>query len=303
MGDYPALQLPAWIDLLAIGAGALAGAAGAVRLRFDLIGVLFVAIMMGLGGGIIRDILLGLRPVAVTDETYLVTAVVAGLFSLLVLRVVKRWNQLFLIFDALSLGLFTIVGVEKAALYQVPYAGAVFVGVVAGVGGGVVRDLVSNQPVEIVRRGTWNAAAALVGAIVYVIVRELDGPVIAAEIVAFVVIVGVRYSALHWGWKTSEASQLLSKVKQIPISKVKQIPLPTFRGGRWSGSAEAATPGADAADADAADVAGVDAAGAGRHDAATPAGPDRDPQGQPCGRADAAPDGDDRAAPDTGQLT
>jgi uncharacterized membrane protein YeiH len=250
MEEFPLLQLPAWIDLLAIGVGALAGAAGAVRLGFDLVGVLFVAIMMGLGGGIIRDLLLGIRPVAVTDQNYLVTAVAAGLGALVVLRLVNRWNQLFLVFDALALGLFTIVGVEKATLYGVPDAGAIFIGVVAAVGGGVIRDLISNQPVEIVRRGTWNAAAALVGAIVYVIVRELDGPVLASEIVAFVVIVGVRYSALHWGWKTSEASQLLSKVKQIPISTVKQIPLSTFRGGRWSGSSPQRKPRAEASDAD-----------------------------------------------------
>ena len=251
MEEFPLLQVPAWIDLLAIGAGALAGAAGAVRLRFDLIGVLFVAIMMGLGGGIIRDILLGLRPVAVTNQNYLITAVAAGLGSLVVLRLVKRWNQLFLLFDALSLGLFTIVGVEKATLYGVPDAGAVFIGVVAAIGGGVIRDLISNQPVELVRRGTWNAAAALVGAIVYIAIRELKGAVVAAEITSFLVIVGVRYSALHWGWKTAEASELLSKVKQIPIS--------TFRGGRWSGSGDGQSLAAsDAASDDAAGNPGPD---------------------------------------------
>ena len=74
---YPLLQLPLWIDLLAIGSGALAGAANALRERFDIIGVLLIAILMGLGGGIIRDLLLGLRPVAVSNQAYLITAVAA----------------------------------------------------------------------------------------------------------------------------------------------------------------------------------------------------------------------------------
>jgi uncharacterized membrane protein YeiH len=225
--DFPLLQVPAWIDLLAIGVGALAGAAGAVRLRFDLIGVLFVAILMGLGGGIIRDVLLGLRPVAVTDQNYLLTAVGAGLAALVVLRLVNRWTQLFLVFDALSLALFTIVGVEKAALYGIPGAGAIFIGVVSGVGGGVIRDLVADQPVEIVRRGTWNAAAALVGAAGYVVLRDVHAPVLVAEITAFVIIVAARYSALHWGWQTAEAADLLARVTHLPR--------PAWGGGRRPG--------------------------------------------------------------------
>jgi uncharacterized membrane protein YeiH len=214
--EFPVLQLPPWIDLLAIGVGALAGAATAVRLRFDLIGVLFVAILMGLGGGIIRDVLLGLRPVAVTNQAYLLTAVGAGIAALAVLRLVTRWTGLFSLFDALALGLFTIVGVEKAFLYQVPYAGAIFIGVLTAVGGGVIRDVIGDQPVEVVRRGTWNAMAALAGAVVAVGLRALGAPAIISESIAFVVIVGARFSALHWGWQTSEAGDLLARVQRLP---------------------------------------------------------------------------------------
>ncbi|MGC3992733.1 MAG: TRIC cation channel family protein [Propionicimonas sp.] len=219
MGDeYGLLQVPAWIDLLAIAAGALSGAAGAVRPRFDLIGVLLVAILMGLGGGIIRDVLLGLRPVAVTNQSYLITAVAAGLGSMLLLTVMTRWVQLFSLFDALALALFTIVGVEKAVLYGAPVAGAVFIGVSAAVGGGVFRDIISGQPVEIVRRGSWNAAAALVGAVLFVALRTLPLPVAAAEATAFAVIVGVRYCSLHFGWQTAEAGDLLAKVTRGRIT-------------------------------------------------------------------------------------
>lgn len=210
--QFPLLQVPVWIDLLAIGAGALAGAAGAVRKRFDLIGVLLVAIMMGLGGGIIRDVLLGLRPVAVTNEAYLITAVAAGLGAIAVLHLITRWVYLFSLFDALALALFAIVGVEKAILNGVPPAGSIFIGVAAAVGGGVIRDIISGQPVEIVRRGTWNAAAALTGAVLYLLLRTVNLPVAVAEISAFAVIVAVRYFSLHFGWQTAEAGDLLAKV-------------------------------------------------------------------------------------------
>lgn len=214
--EFPLLQVPLWIDLSAIGAGALAGAAGAVRQRFDLIGVLLVAILMGLGGGIIRDVLLGLRPVAVTNESYLITAVAAGLAAIVLLHLITRWVQLFSLFDALALALFTIVGVEKATLNGVPPAGSVLIGVAAAVGGGVIRDIISDQPVEIVRRGTWNAAAALVGAILYLLLRTFSVPVAIAEVAAFLIIVGARYSSLHFGWQTAEAGDLLAKVTRRP---------------------------------------------------------------------------------------
>ncbi len=209
--EFPLLQVPLWIDLLAIGTGALAGAAGALRQRFDLIGVLLVAVLMGLGGGMIRDVLLGLRPVAVTNEAYLVTAALAGLAAILLLRLVTRWVLLFSLFDALALALFTIVGIEKAILNGAPPGGAVLIGVAAGVGGGVIRDVVSGQPVEIVRRGSWNASAALVGAFLYLVLRALSAPVGIAEIAAFVIIVGTRYCSLHFGWQTAEAGDLLAR--------------------------------------------------------------------------------------------
>ena len=209
---FPLLQVPLWIDLLAIGTGALAGAAGALRQRFDLIGVLLVAVLMGLGGGIIRDVLLGLRPVAVTNEAYVITAVAAGLASILLLRLVTRWVLLFSLFDALALALFTIVGIEKALLNGAPAAGAALIGVTAGVGGGVIRDIVSGQPVEVVRRGSWNASASLAGAIVYLLARALAVPVGIAELVAFVVILGARYSSLHFGWQTPEVGDLLARI-------------------------------------------------------------------------------------------
>ena len=107
------LQVPLWIDLTAVVVGALAGASVAARERFDAVGALLLAVVMGLGGGIIRDLLLGLRPVAVTSGYYLPTVAIAALAGLLLTSLLRRFGAAFVILEALSVGLFTVVGVER----------------------------------------------------------------------------------------------------------------------------------------------------------------------------------------------
>lgn len=193
------LQVPLWIDLAAVVVGALAGAGTAVRERFDMIGVLLLAVVMGLGGGIIRDVLLGLRPVAVTDRAYLPTVVGAAIVGLLFASALQRFSPLFRVLDAFALGLFTLVGVEKALLYDVPYASAVFIGVCAAVGGGILVDVLSGSPVEVVRQGPWNATAALGGGCLYIAATAAGVPTRASETAGFALVVLMRLSALGWG--------------------------------------------------------------------------------------------------------
>ena len=83
---------------------------------------------------------------------------------------------MFAVLDALSVGLFAIVGVEKALLYDLPYVSAIFVGVSAAVGGGLLVDLIAGRPIEGIHRGPWNATAALAGSSVYVTSTALGAP-------------------------------------------------------------------------------------------------------------------------------
>ena len=183
------LQVPLWIDLTAVVVGALAGAGVAARQRFDLVGALLLAVVMRLGGGIIRDLLLGLRPVAVTSRYYLPTAAVAAVAGFLFSSLMRRFKGLFVILEALSVGLFTVVGVEKALLYDLPYVSAIFVGVSAAVGGGVLVDLIAQRSVEVVHRGPWNATAA------------------------FATVVGLRLAALRWGLQTPVPGDVTRKLQ------------------------------------------------------------------------------------------
>jgi uncharacterized membrane protein YeiH len=206
------LQVPLWIDLTAVVVGALAGAGVAARERFDIIGALLLAVVMGLGGGILRDLLLGLRPAAVTSPYYLPTAAAAALVAFLFSSLTRRFGKIAVILDALSAGLFMIVGVEKALLYNLPYVSAIFIGVVAAVGGGLIVDLISGRPVELIHRGPWNATAALVGASVYAAAVALGAPAGLSQLVGFLVVVAMRLASLRWGLQTPLPADLGQKL-------------------------------------------------------------------------------------------
>jgi len=196
------LQVPLWIDLAAVVVGALAGAGVAVRERFDAVGVLLLAVVMGLDGGIVRDLLLGLRPVAVTSRYYLPTVAAAALAGFLFTSLVRRFGRTFVVLDALSVGLFTVVGVEKALLYDLPYVSAIFIGVAAAVGGGLLVDLIAGRSVEVIHRGPWNATAALVGASVYAGTAVLGAATGVSQAAAFTIVVAMRLASLRWGLQT-----------------------------------------------------------------------------------------------------
>jgi uncharacterized membrane protein YeiH len=164
--------------------------------------VLLLAVVMGLGGGIARDLLLGVRPVAVSSRYYLPAVAVAALAGLLFTSLVRKLGIFFTLLEALSDGLFTIVGVEKALLYDLPYVSAAFVGVAAAVTGGLLADVLSGRTVEAVKRGPWNATAALAGGVVYIVIALLHGPAWVSQIAAFAVVVGMRLASTRWGLQT-----------------------------------------------------------------------------------------------------
>ena len=210
------LQVPLWIDLTAVVVGALAGAGVAAREEFDIFGALLLALAMGLGGGIVRDLLLGLRPVAVTSRYYLPTVAIAALAGLLFTSLLRRLGRLFVVLTVLSDALFTVVGVDKALLNGLPYVSAVFVGVSAAVAGGVLVDLIAGHAVEVVRRGPWNATAALVGATAYVAAAALGAPTGADQAIGFTLVVAMRLAALRWGLRNPQPGDVGSKL--IPRS-------------------------------------------------------------------------------------
>src|ERR1700710_2847899 len=197
-----ALRVPAQVDLAAIVVGALTGGLLAAREGFAVSGVLLLAVSGGLGGGLIRDVLLAEGPpVALTDRSYLpvvaATAAVTFFFS----GWLSRLTGLLVVLDAVTLGFFTVIGAQKAQLAALPSASFVFIGTVTAVGGAVIRDVLLAQRADIVQPGPYNAVAALIGAAALtVLAGPLDLPPLPVTAVVIVLVAALRVLSVWRGW-------------------------------------------------------------------------------------------------------
>lgn len=167
LSKIPLDQLMYGISLGAVAMMAAAGVLEAGRKRFDLFGMVVVALAAALGGGSLRDVLLD-RPVFwVADQTYLVAALIAAMLTFFLARIFALPARLFLVPDAAGLALFTISGTKAALVWGAPWLVASFMGVITGVMGGVLRDVLCNEE-PLVFQGTLYATAAWAGALVFI---------------------------------------------------------------------------------------------------------------------------------------
>ena len=209
------LRVPAAVDLAAIVVGALTGGLLAAREGFAVSGVLLLAVTGGLGGGLVRDVLLGDLPrVALSNPAYLPTVTVAATVTFYFSGWLSRLTGLLVVLDAVTLGFFTVIGAQKAQLAALPSASVVFVGTVTAVGGALIRDVLLAQRAEIVQPGPYNAVAALLGA---TLLTGLAGPVglgplpVAASVIAFVA--GLRVLSVWRGWEAPVALDLPGRAR------------------------------------------------------------------------------------------
>ena len=184
------------LDLLGTFAFALSGALLAARKRMDWFGVVVLAIAAGLGGGIVRDMLIGATPpAAITHWSYLATAAAAGLAGFFAPGTVARARRAVLTVDATGLGVFAVAGTAKAIQHGVPAVGAIVVGVVTAVGGGIARDLLAGDVPVILHSEIYATPAAFAALIVAVGSRSP-----AVEVTAAVLATAIRLASLRFGW-------------------------------------------------------------------------------------------------------
>jgi uncharacterized membrane protein YeiH len=186
-----------WVGMAAVAVSAVTGVLEAGRKPIDLFGMVLVALASALGGGTLRDVILDRPSFWIADQTYLVCALLSGLLTFAVVRLVSLPRNLFLIPDAVGLALFTVVGTQIALLYEVPWLASTFLGVVTGVFGGVFRDMLANE-VPVVFGGELYGTAAWAGALLYVGLWAAGmSPAVAAGL-AFACIVIIRLAAIRW---------------------------------------------------------------------------------------------------------
>ncbi len=188
------------LDLVGIFVFAITGALVAVRKGLDVFGVLVLAAMTGLGGGFLRDVLIDATPpAALQDWRYLLVPVLAGVLASFYHPVLGRVERAVNVFDAFGLGLFCVTGALKALDYGLGPAPAALMGMLTGIGGGVIRDLLASR-VPAVFRGELYATPALAGAAVVVAGTHLDLPLGVVVVTGAGLCIGWRLLALwrHW---------------------------------------------------------------------------------------------------------
>lgn len=224
MVTEPLFVIPLWADLLAVGLGGVQGAlfaSGFVgRQRLDLLGVTLIGIVMGMGGGLIRDLLLNVTPTTLQSNWYLLTAVGASLVGMLLAGVFRRLNAVIVALDAVVIGLFGAFGTAKALALGLPFVPAVFVGVCSAVGGGILRDVILGLPVAIMHVGSLYAVAAGVGCVVLAGSAALGAPIAVAAIACVVVTTVIRLLAVIFDISLPEQRALHRRKVAIETSAI-----------------------------------------------------------------------------------
>lgn len=186
------------IYLIAITAEAMSGALAAGRRNMDLFGVAVIAFLTALGGGTVRDILLGNFPVTWTQHSsYIYLTITGGLVTIVIARFMRHLHQLFLVLDAIGLVAFTVIGCNVALNlgYQTPVI--VMSGITTGIFGGILRDLMCNRTPQVLRHELY-ASVSLVVALVYLfLLREgIDEDI--TLLAAFSLGLLLRMCAIRW---------------------------------------------------------------------------------------------------------
>ncbi len=186
-------------DMIGVIACAISGVLVATRLRMDPFGITVLAGVTGIGGGTLRDMMMGATPVFwIVDNTYIYVILITALLSVLWLHRIHRFPAYLLpIVDAFGLAIFTIIGAQKALAFGFSGPVAIVMGCVTGVVGGMIRDLLSGQIPFVLQKEIY-ATASILGGGLYVICSLLDFSPIFAMLIAMFGTLSLRLSAIYW---------------------------------------------------------------------------------------------------------
>ncbi len=189
------------LDLFGTMAFAVTGAFKAIEHKADIVGIIILATITGLAGGTIRDVVFGKTlPNSLIDPTYVIITVVSGIvLFLLYSKMRQHWN-VFLKFDAVGLGVFTVIGATFAYnLFGMNFLVIVLSGMLTAIGGGILRDIFVNQtPIVFVKE--LYASASFIGAVVFYFTLLITNEIYAATILGIILTTGLRLVAMKYNW-------------------------------------------------------------------------------------------------------
>ncbi|WP_291404160.1 trimeric intracellular cation channel family protein [Daejeonella sp.] len=193
------MQLPYYIDLLGTLVFAISGALAASdkNVYKDIFGVTFTGFVTAVGGGTLRDMILGTRPAWVTDGNYLLAMTIGVLVAIFFKYYILKYRRTFFLFDTFGIALYTVVGVQKSLEFGVSPLAAIIMGMFSAVMGGVIRDTLINEIPLIFRKEIY-ATACLSGAAVFVLLKYMEVDDNINSFVSVLLIILIRTIAVKY---------------------------------------------------------------------------------------------------------
>lgn len=185
------------IEFVGTFAFAISGIRHAAAKNFDWFGGFVCGIAVAIGGGTIRDVMIGVTPFWMTSSIYIICTVLAQLFVIVFSRFLKRLDNTWFIFDTLGLALFTIAGIQKSLSYDFPFWVAIIMGCITGSAGGVIRDVLLNDIPVIFHKEIY-AMASIIGGVVYWALIRLGVDVSITVVSSFLVVCVIRFLAVRY---------------------------------------------------------------------------------------------------------
>lgn len=218
------LTIPFWLELAATLTGGLSGAMSAVRARYDIFGVVCIAIITGLAGGIMRDLLLQNYGIyAFQRPTLIVACVVAGVVVFYFGKLATYLDPVVDLLDNLSVALWAVISVGKGLSAGLDVVPAVILGTITAVGGGILRDICMNREPDAFQAGALYGSAALVGSAAYALMAQNHILENYAAMTCAVLVLGLRYASLFFGWSTKppkDYSDVVANAVARPVRSV-----------------------------------------------------------------------------------
>lgn len=198
-----ALRIPTSFVIIEF-VGTMAFAISGIRLasgkRFDLFGALIVGMATAIGGGTIRDVMLGVTPFWLTNKIYIICCIFSLLWVIIFGKYLIRQKNTWFIFDTIGLALFNVIGIEKTLQMGFPFWTAIVMGCITGAAGGVIRDILINEEPLIFRKEIY-AVACILGGVVYVTCFAAFGlPAELNALFSSITVIVVRILAVRFGW-------------------------------------------------------------------------------------------------------
>lgn len=185
------------IEFVGTFAFAISGIRHAAAKNFDWFGGFVCGIAVAIGGGTIRDVMIGVTPFWMTSSIYIICTVLAQLFVIVFSKFLRRLDNTWFVFDTLGLALFTIAGIQKSLAYDFPFWVAIIMGCMTGSAGGVIRDVLLNN-VPIIFQKEIYAMASILGGIVYWVLISLGVDVSITVVSSFLVVCVIRFLAVRY---------------------------------------------------------------------------------------------------------